>query len=62
MTFQEKIETDLSYMQNKVLELDKIVAELQGAVTKLEKQNKLLNRKIEDLDTQARPDRKPPHY
>ena len=29
---------------------------------KLEKQNEALNRRIEDLDTEARPNRKPPHY
>lgn len=62
MDFQEKIETDLAYMQNKVLELDKIVAELQSQVTRLEKQNELLNRRIEEMDTEARPNRRPPHY
>lgn len=62
MDFQEKIETDLAYMQNKVEELDQIVAELQAQVMRLEKQNEFLNRKIEDLDTEARPNRKPPHY
>jgi uncharacterized coiled-coil protein SlyX len=62
MDFQEKIETDLAYMQNKVAELDQIVAELQAQVMRLEKQNEFLNRKIEDLDTEARPNRKPPHY
>ena len=62
MDFEEKIETDLAYMQNKVAELDQIVAELQAQVIRLEKQNEFLNRKIEDLDTEARPNRKPPHY
>jgi len=62
MDFQEKIETDIAYMQNRVMELDEIVAELQAQVLKLERQNELLNRKIEDLDTEARPNRKPPHY
>ncbi len=62
MDFQEKIETDLAYMQNKVEELNQIVAELQAQVLRLEKQNEFLNRKIEDLDTEARPNRKPPHY
>ncbi len=57
-----KIETDLVYLQDMVRELNDIVAEQQMLVTKLEKQNELLAKRIEDLDTEARPNRKPPHY
>ena len=57
-----KIETDLVYLQDVVRELNDIVAEQQMLVTKLEKQNEILAKKIEDLDTEARPNRKPPHY
>ncbi len=57
-----KIETDLVYLQDMVRELNDIVAEQQRLVTKLEKQNEALAKRLEDLDTEARPNRKPPHY
>ena len=57
-----KIETDLVYLQDMVRELNDIAAEQQMLVTKLEKQNEILAKRIEDLDTEARPNRKPPHY
>ena len=57
-----KIETELVYLQDVVRELNDIVAEQQMLVTKLEKQNEILAKRIEDLDTEARPNRKPPHY
>ncbi|MCR4676560.1 MAG: SlyX family protein [Sphaerochaetaceae bacterium] len=58
----EKIETDLAYMQDEVRQLNEIVTTLQATVTKLEKQNEVLKNKIEDMETEARPSRKPPHY
>jgi uncharacterized coiled-coil protein SlyX len=57
-----KLETDLVYLQDTVRELNDIVAQQQSLMMKLEKQNEALNRRIEDLDTEARPNRKPPHY
>ena len=57
-----KLETDMAYLQETVQELNDIVAAQQALMLKLEKQNEVLNRRIEDLDTEARPNRKPPHY
>ena len=57
-----KIETDLVYMQDTVRELNEIVSAQQAAISRLEKQNEALNKRIEDLDTEARPNRRPPHY
>lgn len=57
-----KLETDMAYLQDTVSQLNDIVAEQQALILKLEKQNEALNRRIEDLDTEARPNRKPPHY
>ena len=57
-----KLETDMAYLQDTVSQLNDIVAEQQAMIMKLEKQNEALNRRIEDLDTEARPNRKPPHY
>ena len=57
-----KLETDLAYLQETVRELNDIVTAQQALMLKLEKQNEVLNRRIEDLDTEARPNRKPPHY
>lgn len=57
-----KLETDLVYLQDTVRELNDIVAQQQSLMMKLEKQNEALNRRIEDLDMEARPNRKPPHY
>jgi uncharacterized coiled-coil protein SlyX len=57
-----KLETDMAYLQDMVRELNDIVARQQVMMTKLEKQNEALNKRIEDLDTEARPNRRPPHY
>ncbi len=57
-----RIETDLAYMQDTVRELNEIVSAQQAAITKLERQNEALNKRIEEMDTEARPNRKPPHY
>ncbi|MBO4278480.1 MAG: SlyX family protein [Spirochaetales bacterium] len=57
-----KLETDMAYLQDMVRELNDIVSRQQVMMTKLEKQNEALNKRIEDLDTEARPNRRPPHY
>lgn len=57
-----RLETDMAYLQNMVRELNDIVAQQQAMLTKLEKQNEALNKRIEDMDTEARPNRRPPHY
>ena len=57
-----KLETDMAYLQDMVRELNDIVTRQQVLMTKLEKQNEALNKRIEDLDTEARPNRRPPHY
>ena len=57
-----KLETDMAYLQDTVSQLNDIVVAQQAMMMKLEKQNEALNRRIEDLDTEARPNRKPPHY
>ncbi|MBO7349806.1 MAG: SlyX family protein [Spirochaetales bacterium] len=57
-----KLETDMAYLQDMVSQLNDIVVAQQAMMIKLEKQNEALNRRIEDLDTEARPNRKPPHY
>ncbi len=62
MDFEERIETDLSYMQDQLRQLNEIVTDLQQQVMKLERQNEYLKGKLEELDTEARPNRKPPHY
>ncbi|MBR6348047.1 MAG: SlyX family protein [Spirochaetales bacterium] len=58
----EKIETDMVYLQDQVRELNDIVTKQQLLVTKLEKQNEALAKRLEELDTEARPNRRPPHY
>ena len=57
-----RLETDMAYLQDMVRELNDIVAQQQVMLTKLEKQNEALNKRIEDMDTEARPNRRPPHY
>ena len=57
-----RLETDVAYLQDMVRELNDIVSEQQVMLTKLEKQNEALNKRIEDMDTEARPNRRPPHY
>lgn len=57
-----KLETDFAYLQDEVKQLNDIVASQQQIITKLEKQNEFLAKKVEELDVEARPNRKPPHY
>ena len=57
-----KIETDMVYLQDQVRELNEIVTKQQILVSRLEKQNEALAKRLEDLDTEARPNRRPPHY
>lgn len=57
-----RLETDMAYLQDMVRELNDIVSEQQVMLTRLEKQNDALNKRIEDMDTEARPNRRPPHY
>ena len=57
-----RLETDMAYLQDMVRELNDIVSEQQVMLTRLEKQNEALNKRIEDMDTEARPNRRPPHY
>ena len=57
-----KIETDMVYLQDQVRELNDIVTKQQILVSRLEKQNEALAKRLEDLDTEARPNRRPPHY
>lgn len=57
-----KIETDFAYLQDEVHQLNDIVAQQQATITRLEKQNEFLAKKVEELDVEARPNRKPPHY
>lgn len=57
-----RLETDMAYLQDMVRELNDIVAAQQAQISKLEKQNEALNKRMEDLDTEARPNRRPPHY
>lgn len=57
-----RIETDMSYLQDMVQQLNQIVTEQQLLVARLEKQNEILAKRVDELDTEARPNRKPPHY
>ena len=57
-----RLETDMAYLQDMVRELNDIVSDQQVMLTRLEKQNEALNKRIEDMDTEARPNRRPPHY
>lgn len=57
-----KLETDMAYLQDTVRQLNDIVTEQQLLVSRLEKQNEVLAKRVEELDTEARPNRRPPHY
>ena len=57
-----RIETDIVYLQDTIRELNEIVSAQQAAITKLEKQNEALNRRMEEMDSETRPNRRPPHY
>lgn len=57
-----KLETNMSYLQDTVCQLNDIVTEQQLLVSRLERQNEVLAKRVEELDTEARPNRRPPHY
>lgn len=57
-----KLETDMSYLQDTVRQLNDIVTDQQMLVSRLERQNEVLAKRVEELDTEARPNRRPPHY
>lgn len=57
-----KLETNMSYLQDTVRQLNDIVTEQQLLVSRLERQNEMLAKRVEELDTEARPNRRPPHY
>lgn len=57
-----KLETNMSYLQDTVRQLNGIVTEQQLLVSRLERQNEVLAKRVEELDTEARPNRRPPHY
>ncbi len=58
----QKLETDFAYLQDEVRQLNDIVSNQSAIITKLEKQVDFLAKKVEELDVEARPNRKPPHY
>ena len=57
-----KLETNMAYIQDTVRQLNDIVTEQQLLVSRLERQNEVLAKRVEELDTEARPNRRPPHY
>lgn len=57
-----KLETNMSYLQDTVRQLNDIVTEQQLLVSRLERQNEVLAKRVEELDTEARPNHRPPHY
>lgn len=57
-----KLETNMSYLQDTVRQLNDIVTEQQLLVSRLERQNEVLAKRVEELDTETRPNRRPPHY
>lgn len=57
-----KLETDMAYLQDTVRQLNDIVTQQQMLVSRLERQNEVLAKRVEELDTEARPNRRPPHY
>lgn len=52
----------MAYLQDEVAQLNEIVALQQKIVSKLEKQNESLNRRLEEVEGEDRPSKKPPHY
>ena len=57
-----KLETNMAYLQDTVRQLNDIVTEQQLLVSRLERQNEVLAKRVEELDTEARPNRRPPNY
>lgn len=60
-----KLETKLAYMEDFLNQLQEVSVEHTNLIEKLEKENKILSQKINDMSEQLEgdiPNRKPPHY
>lgn len=60
-----KLETKIAYMEDFLNQLQEVSVEHTNLIEKLEKENKFLSQKINDMSEQLEgdiPNRKPPHY
>jgi len=57
-----EIEIKLSYLEDVVEKLNKIVTKQELAMVTMKNKIKDMSEKLEDLDLENRPDRRPPHY
>ncbi|MCF0236959.1 MAG: SlyX family protein [Sphaerochaetaceae bacterium] len=58
----EKLEMEFAYLQDEVNQLNELVTGQQLLLSKIEKQNEFIAKRLEDIDVEARPNRRPPHY
>ncbi|MFA7109527.1 MAG: SlyX family protein [Sphaerochaetaceae bacterium] len=57
-----ELEIKLSYLEDVVEKLNKIVTNQELAIVTMKNKIRDLSEKIEDFDIENRPDRRPPHY
>jgi len=57
-----ELEIKLSYLEDIVEKLNKIVTKQELAMLTMKNKIQDLSEKIEDFDMENRPDRRPPHY
>ncbi|MFA7109055.1 MAG: SlyX family protein [Sphaerochaetaceae bacterium] len=57
-----ELEIKLSYLEDIVEKLNKIVTKQELAMVTMKNKIQDLSEKIEDFDMENRPDRRPPHY
>lgn len=57
-----KIETNMVYIQDTMDSLNKMVAEQTMEIEKLRNVIEVLSKRLEEIEGEDRPNRKPPHY
>jgi len=57
-----KLEIKFSYLEDTVYKLNKIVSAQELELVAIKNKMEELTEKMEDLDIENRPNRKPPHY
>ena len=58
----EKLETNLVYMQDIINSLNSVVTDQTMEIEQLKKRLEIISRRLEEVEGEDRPSRKPPHY
>ncbi len=57
-----ELQIKVAYLEDKIESLNAVVVEQQSAVAMMEKKFQFLEKRLENVEEEDRPDRRPPHY